>query len=117
MRLFTAAALMGLTTALPAVADTVTSQAQFMSIVQGKTLSRAPSIRLQVKPNGTVEGKAISWPVTGEWTWRDGYFCRDLDWGDMDIGYNCQKVTMDSGNRIRFTSDKGNGDSAAFRLN
>jgi len=117
MRVFTAAALLGLLTSLPAVADTVTSQAHFMSIVQGKTLSRAPAIRLQVKANGTVQGKAISWPVTGSWAWRDGYFCRNLDWGGMEIGYNCQKVTMDSSNRIRFTSDKGAGDSAAFRLN
>ncbi|MEO0939323.1 MAG: dihydrodipicolinate reductase [Pseudomonadota bacterium] len=116
MRTVLAAAIIGLAATMPAGADTVTSKSQFMSIVQGKTLSRSPSIRLQVKPNGTVEGKAISWPVTGEWSWRDGFFCRNLDWGGMDIGYNCQKVTME-GSRIRFTSDKGAGDSAAFRLN
>lgn len=117
MRILISAACFGLAMTTPALADTVTSESQFMSIVQGKTLNRAPAIRLEVKPNGQIEGSAVSWPVTGSWSWRDGFFCRDLDWGEMDIGYNCQQVTMDSGNRIRFTSDRGAGDSAAFRLN
>ncbi len=42
-------------------------------------------------------------------------FCRDLFWGARDLGYNCQQVDV-NGSRIRFTSDRGRGDSAVFRL-
>jgi hypothetical protein len=103
--------------ASPAVADLkkVDNQAEFVQLVAGKTLSR-PLIKIEVGSNGQISGKGARWPVTGSWTWRDGYFCRDLFWGGDALGYNCQEVRVQKG-RIRFTSDKGKGDSAEFRLN
>ncbi|MEO0389600.1 MAG: dihydrodipicolinate reductase [Pseudomonadota bacterium] len=117
MRALTSLTAAALLAAPAAMAEQVASETEFMNIVQGKTLSRAPQIDLQVKPNGEIIGKGLQWPVTGSWSWNDGYFCRNMDWGGMEIGYNCQMVTMDSSNRIRFTSDRGAGRSAAFRLN
>lgn len=92
----------------------VKDESQFKTIISGKTLTR-PLIRLEVSPTGTIKGRGAKWDVSGTWKWRDGYFCRDLNWGGDDLGYNCQEVGVKKG-RIKFTSDKGRGDSAEFRL-
>ena len=47
----------------------------FLSVIEGKDLKR-PLIRLQVKPDGTITGKAAAMKVTGTWVWEDRYFCR-----------------------------------------
>lgn len=88
---------------------------EFIAYVQGKTLTR-PLIKLTVSENGNIAGKGARWPVEGTWRWQDGYFCRELFWGGDALGYNCQEVRA-NGNRIRFTSDRGQGQSAEFRLN
>lgn len=93
----------------------VKDQNEFLSHVGGKTLTR-PFVELQVTRDGRISGMGARWEVTGEWTWRDGFFCRGLEWGGDDLGYNCQEVRV-NGDRIRFTSDKGTGRSAEFRLN
>jgi len=99
-----------------AVADLakVKDGAAFMQLVEGKTLTR-PLVKLVVETNGEISGVGVRWDVSGNWSWRDGYFCRDLFWGGDELGYNCQEVRAD-GKRIRFTSDKGQGRSAVFRL-
>ncbi|MEM7522065.1 MAG: dihydrodipicolinate reductase [Pseudomonadota bacterium] len=117
MRLFAAsvcAVLMA--SALPALAEfqQVTSKNAFMNLVSGKTLTR-PLVKIQVLPNGSIEGTGAAWDVSGNWTWENGYLCRSLEWGGDDLGYNCQEVRA-NGNRVRITSDKGTGQSADFRL-
>ncbi|WP_195821181.1 dihydrodipicolinate reductase [Roseobacter sp. MH60115] len=92
----------------------VDSQQEFLSLISGKELRR-PFVKLEVSPQGDISGIGAAWTVTGNWTWREGYFCRDLFWGGDPLGYNCQAVEAHD-NRIRFTSDKGRGDSAEFRL-
>ncbi len=87
---------------------------EFKSLVSGKTLTR-PLVKLRVAPEGRISGKGAAWDVTGSWQWRDGYFCRDLNWGGSELGYNCQEVAAGNG-RIRFTSDRGRGESADFNL-
>ncbi len=47
--------------------------------------------------------------------WIGRFFCRTLLWGARELKYNCQQVTFD-GNRLRFISDKGKGQSASFAL-
>lgn len=100
----------------PAFADfaKVSDRNAFLKLVQGKELSR-PLVRLRVTVDGRITGKGAGWDVSGKWVWQDGYFCRDLNWGGDALGYNCQEVAA-KGNRIRFTSDKGQGDSADFQL-
>jgi hypothetical protein len=102
--------------AAPAYAEfsKVADQKEFVSLVQGKSLRR-PFVNLEVSPDGSISGYGAAWPVSGKWTWSDGYFCRDLYWDGDSLGYNCQEVQA-AGDRIRFTSDKGAGDSAEFRL-
>lgn len=108
--------VLALAAATPASAEfaKVDSQEEFVSLISGKELRR-PLVRLQVSSAGEISGMGAAWPVTGNWTWREGYFCRDLFWGGDPLGYNCQEVRTHE-NRIRFTSDKGSGDSAEFRL-
>ena len=108
--------LMGGATAVAAETsfEKVNDQQQFVELINGKELTR-PLIRLRVTPDGRIEGRGAAWDVTGQWSWRDGYFCRDLFWGGDELGYNCQEVQARDG-RIKFTSDKGAGMSAEFRL-
>ena len=102
--------------ASPAAAEfaTIKSSAEFTNLVSGKTLTR-PLVRIEVRPNGSISGIGAAWDVSGNWTWKNGYFCRSLEWGGDDLGYNCQEVKA-SGQKIRFTSDQGTGDSADFSL-
>ena len=91
-------------------------QATFLSLVDGKLLrNRLYGVRLNVFGNGQIQGEAVGWGITGTWSWQDGYFCREMNWGGDTIPYNCQLVEI-RGNSIRFTVDRGAGDSAAFRI-
>ena len=114
-RLTLAAALITIT-AMPVHAEyqRVQSETDFVELINGKTLTR-PLVKLRVSPSGQISGKGATWDVNGRWTWKNGYFCRTLEWGGDDLGYNCQEVKAKSG-KIRFTSDQGKGDSAEFRL-
>ena len=100
----------------PALAEfsVVEDQSDFVEIVEGKALKR-PFVKVELSAEGAISGYGATWPVTGAWTWEDGYFCRDLFWGGDPLGYNCQQVET-AGDRIRFTSDRGAGPSAEFRL-
>ncbi len=112
------AIVMGLTAA-PAVADSyvpVYEEQTFRSLVDGKLLrNRLYGVRLNVLNNGQIQGAAIGWDISGSWSWQDGYFCREMQWGGDPIPYNCQLVEV-SGDNIRFTVDRGAGDSASFRI-
>lgn len=92
----------------------VQDKSRFVQLISGKALKR-PLIRLVVTPDGRIEGTGLARKVQGSWTWARGYFCRDLYWGSDALGYNCQEVRSD-GTSIRFTSDKGQGDFADFKL-
>ena len=102
---------------LPALAETftrITDRSAFVAAVQGKTLS-STAVRLNVKPDGLIEGRAFGTTVTGTWAWQDGYFCRTLDTATKDFPLNCQQVETD-GATIRFTADRGAGDVANLRI-
>ena len=112
-----AGAILGLFAAESAAAEpfsVVNNADRFVSLVNGRELRRF-GIRLNVTPEGQIQGRAFGAPVTGEWTWQGGYFCRDLFWNGDDLGYNCQLVE-ESGDTLRFTSDQGSGMSAELNL-
>lgn len=92
----------------------ITEEDRFLALVEDRTLRRS-FVRLEVTPDGFIRGRGFGRAVRGPWEWQDGYFCRDLYWGETSLGANCQAVHLD-GTRLRFTSDRGTGDSAAFRL-
>ena len=106
--------------ATPALADgfvPVSDQGTFLSLVEGKELrNRLYGVRLNVLENGRLQGAAVGWDISGSWSWQDGYFCREMDWGGEPIPYNCQLVEANGEEVLRFTVDQGAGDSASFRL-
>ena len=102
---------------IPAAAwafDPVTDGHEFRQLVQGQELTRS-GIRLQVLDSGQITGRGMGRTVSGEWEWRDGYFCRTLFWGDTDLGADCQAV-LRQGDELRFVSERGAGMGASFRL-
>ena len=89
----------------------------FLSLIQNRELRiTLYNLSLNVLPDGKIKGSALGWDITGSWQWQDGYFCRQMDWSGMEIDYNCQLVEASGAERMRFTVDKGTGDSATFKL-
>lgn len=101
--------------------ERVISESRFVQLVEGKSLSLLrplllrSAIVLEVSRDGDITGTALRKPVTGAWQWKDGFFCRDLAYGDEDLGPNCQVVQIKD-DEIRFIADQGQGDRADFRL-
>jgi len=108
------------TTAAPAAAEIfvpVKEKARFLDLVKDRQLRIGLyNLSLNVLPDGRIDGSALGWRITGRWTWKDGYFCREMDWSGMAIDFNCQLVEAAGVDRMRFTVDQGRGDSATFRL-
>lgn len=95
----------------------VTDKDRFLDLVQNRELRIGLyDLSLNVLPDGRIAGSALGWDITGEWAWKDGYFCREMDWSGTPISYNCQLVEAQGAERLRFTVDQGKGDSATFRL-
>jgi hypothetical protein len=105
------------TLAAPAMAADyvrVSDRGAFVALVSGKSLTSL-GVSLSVSPSGSISGRAFGSTVTGTWTWTGGYFCRTLKAGDRVFARNCQLVQQKPG-RIRFTADKGVGDTADLRI-
>ena len=92
----------------------VTDRARFVSLIEGRELTRF-GIRLTVEPDGDIAGRAFGRPVTGDWAWQNGYFCRNLSFGAEPLEYNCQLVEEREGT-LRFTADEGAGIYADLTL-
>lgn len=104
----------------PALAETyqpITDRSTFVDIItQHELRIGLYNLSLTISPKGQITGSALGWQITGNWTWQDGYFCRNMDWSGTPIPYNCQLVEAKGRQKLRFTTDKGAGDSAAFDL-
>jgi hypothetical protein len=95
----------------------VRDRQEFLSLVRDKTLQlRMFRISLAVNADGTINGSALGWDVSGDWEWKDGLFCREMDWSGTPIPFNCQLVEARGNDELRFTVDGGKGQSASFRL-
>lgn len=111
------AAIAAIALATPAFAEgfsPIRDKSMFVDAISGKALTRL-GIKLNVSPTGAIKGSAFGKEVRGKWRWSNGLFCRDLAFGDRDLGPNCQLVER-KGDTLRFTSDAGAGDSADLRL-
>jgi hypothetical protein len=109
-----------LAVALPVAAndfEPIRDRGSFLSLIEGRTLHlKLFRISLSVLPDGRIDGNALGWPVAGSWEWKDGYFCREMDWSGSPIPFNCQLVEAQGDSEVRFTVDEGRGQSATFRL-
>ena len=108
----------GLVALQPSLADTgfmrVETRDGFLALVQDKPLKRF-GIRLDVHPDGRIDGRAMGRDVTGSWNWEGGFFCRTLEYGAQVLERNCQTVAL-RGDTLRFTADRGAGDFADLRM-
>jgi hypothetical protein len=115
-----AVVLSAMAAAAPVAAETfqpVKEKDRFLTLVAERELRIGIyNLSLSVLPDGSIDGSALGWPITGNWSWKDGYFCREMDWSGTPISYNCQLVEANGTERLRFTVDQGKGDSATFRL-
>lgn len=94
----------------------ISSRETFLNAIDGRELViRLYGLSIEVTPDGRIAGRAVGRDITGDWTWQEGYFCREIMWGSMEIPYNCQLVEADS-QKMRFTTDRGAGEYADFRL-
>lgn len=93
---------------------TVSDSDTFINVVKDRELTRF-GIKLAVLPTGEIRGSAFGQQVTGAWRWDDGFFCRDLYFGNQDLGPNCQVVQV-NGEVVRFIADQGQGEYADLRL-
>jgi hypothetical protein len=117
MRAIILAAGLALMAQAAAAFDRVEDRDRFLDLVADKELRLGLfGVTLRVDAEGTIEGSALGWDVTGTWAWRDGYFCREMDWSGTPIPYNCQLVEQRGGERLRFTVDRGDGRQATFSL-
>ena len=99
-----------------ASAQVVTDRDAFVALVEGRSLTqRLLGVDLRVSSDGQITGGAMGGAVTGSWVWQDRFFCREMAWGSRLFDLNCQAVVLD-GDLLRFTADKGAGDSAALRI-
>ena len=87
---------------------------RFINLIDGKKLKRF-LIELSVQTDGTITGIGAGTDVTGNWNWQDNYFCRNLSWGNRDLGSDCQKVELKD-QKLFFTSDQGRGATAGFSI-
>lgn len=107
---------MFLPTAAAAEFSVVSDRDNFVGLMQQGSLKHSLfPIRLNVLPDGVIAGEAVGSAVTGNWDWKDGFFCRQMAWGGKEIPYNCQLVEVD-GPKVRFTENKGEGRAATFRI-
>ena len=92
----------------------VKDEDRFINLIDGKKLKRF-LIELSVQTDGTIIGMGAGTDVTGNWNWQDNYFCRNLSWGNRDLGTDCQKVELKD-KKLLFTSDRGLGTTAGFMI-
>ena len=67
----------------------IKEEARFIDLIDGKKLKRF-LIELSVQTDGTITGMGAGTDVTGNWNWQNNYFCRNLFWGNRDLGSDCQ---------------------------
>ncbi|WP_138919442.1 dihydrodipicolinate reductase [Oceanicola sp. S124] len=108
---------LALTVATPAEAQElrrVETRSDFLDLVGEASLTRL-GMTLQVRPDGSITGRAYGTRLRGSWDWSDTYFCSALTYGGRSHPRNCHTVTVIS-QTLRMTGDEGQGGSSDFWL-
>ncbi len=113
---FAAAILAGLVLATqPAMAEPITTKAQFLEQIAGKKLVQNRNWVI-LSADGTVRGEGpANGPITGKWNWEDTYYCRDVTVDGTAFPRDCQSVTR-AGNTVSFIHNRGKGITIAWEI-
>ncbi len=87
----------------------VETEEMFRQAVADKVLI-SEGMRFTIHSDGRISGRIDNSLLTGAWYWRDRYFCRTAELDGEDLGLDCEIIEI-LGNRMRYTRDKGNGDT------
>ena len=110
-----AAASMALS-ALPAAAwERITTEAQLLDQVAGRTLLNPEGYSWVYQPDGRITGTWDGMEVTARWEWHQGLFCRNVQIGGNETGTDCQ-VKEIRGDQLRYTRDQGRGDTLLLTI-
>ena len=88
---------------------------RFVSLTNGRDLRRF-GIRVQVTPEGQIEGRAFGGPVTGAWTWGKRLFSAAISSGTATTSATTASWLEENGDTLRFTTDRGAGIYADLTL-
>ena len=86
----------------------IETEQEFREIAVGKKLVYKIGEYVIAHDDGTMSGYFGGKPLTGNWNWEDGYYCRTGKLGGKSLGEDCQIVEL-SGNRLTFFRKKGKG--------
>mgnify|MGYP000023229086 CR=1 FL=1 len=102
--------------ASPVAADfkRIKSEKQMRQLVAGKKVVSGNGYTV-VNPDGTLTGKFGGKKFSGTWKWSGKFWCRNGTLGGKEIGSDCQVWEID-GNKLRYTRNKGKGDSVISTL-
>jgi hypothetical protein len=81
----------------------ITTEDRYRELGVGRTWVADPG-HIVMHADGTVTGEWIGMPMTGTWYWdeAEGFFCRDLQIGQVIRGFDCM-VFEEDGNQMRTT--------------
>jgi len=97
----------------PALAEEIEKKDLFLEQIGGRKLVQADSwvmisVDGKVKGQGPKKGK-----ITGDWTWKGRYYCRDITIDGVTLPHDCQTVSK-KGDTVTFTHKKGEGVSVSW---
>ena len=93
----------------------ITNQKQFLEKVADRKLVQGSSWVI-ISATGSVNGEGPDEvPISGNWTWNETYYCRDISIDSVPLPHDCQTVTLD-GNIVSFIHDKGRGITLSWVL-
>ena len=95
--------------------DRIRSEDGFRALVVGKVITGDRGWA-KFLPNGSMDGSFNGLKLRGAWIWHDRYLCRNVKLGSQpETGTNCQVVRI-SGNRLRLTRDRGQGEVVNYTI-
>lgn len=97
----------------------VTDAATFEAAVVGRNLNNvndAPSVFFRLNSDGSMNGDVGRGPLSGNWAFRDGYWCRTWTAGLKETSLNsenCQLVELRVG-EVALSRDRGEGNRGIY---
>ncbi len=104
--------------AIPALAEfkKVKSEQQLRTELVGKKMYDEHGNWFRWNSDGTMSGKLKSKKkFAGAWVWNKKYLCRNAVVGDKKLATDCQLIEVD-GNTVRYTRNKGKGESRLLTI-